>query len=40
MNGIRNVAKEHKITDIVIGLRTQKDLSDTFFGETDGRGIE
>lgn len=33
VNGIRNVAKEHKITDIVIGLRTQKDLSDTFLGK-------
>ena len=32
VNGIRNVAKEHKITDIVIGLRTQKDISDTFTG--------
>mgnify|MGYP000024441660 FL=1 len=33
VNGIRNVAKEHKITDIVIGLRTQKDISDTFLGK-------
>lgn len=33
VNGIRNVAKEHKITDIVIGLRTQKDISDTFIGK-------
>ena len=27
------MAKEHKITDIVIGLRTQKDISDTFLGK-------
>lgn len=33
VNGIRNVAREHKITDIVIGLRTQKDISDTFLGK-------
>lgn len=33
VNGIRHVVKEHKITDIVIGLRTQKDLSDTFLGK-------
>lgn len=33
VNGIRNVAKEHRITDIVIGLRTQKDISDTFLGK-------
>lgn len=33
VNGIRNVAKEHKITDIVIGLRTQKDISDMFLGK-------
>ncbi|MDE6451770.1 MAG: cation:proton antiporter, partial [Odoribacter sp.] len=33
VNGIRNVAKEHKITDIVLGLRTQKDISDTFLGK-------
>lgn len=33
VNGIRHVAKEHKITDIVIGLRTQKDISDTFLGK-------
>lgn len=33
VNGIRNVAKEHKITDIVIGLRTQKEISDTFLGK-------
>ena len=30
VNGFRNVAKEHKITYIVIGMRTQKDISDTF----------
>lgn len=33
VNGIRNVTKEHRITDIVIGLRTQKDISDTFLGK-------
>lgn len=33
VNGIRNVAKEHKITDIVLGLRTQKCISDTFLGK-------
>ena len=33
VNGIRNVAKEHKITDIVLGLRTQQDISDTFLGK-------
>lgn len=33
VNGIRNIAKENKITDIVIGLRTQKDISDTFLGK-------
>lgn len=33
VNGIRNVVKEHKITDIVLGLRTQQDISDTFLGK-------
>ena len=33
VNGIKNATKEHKITDIVIGLRTQKDISDTFLGK-------
>lgn len=33
VNGIRHVVKEHKITDIVIGLRTQKDISDVFLGK-------
>lgn len=33
VNGIRNVAREHKITDIVIGLRTQQNISDTFLGK-------
>lgn len=33
INGIRNAAKEHKITDIVLGLRTQKDISDVFLGK-------
>lgn len=33
VNGIRHVAKEHQITDIVIGLRTQKEISETFLGK-------
>lgn len=33
VNGIRNVVREHKISDIVIGLRTQRDISDTFLGK-------
>lgn len=33
VNGIRHVVREHKISDIVIGLRTQKGLSDTFLGK-------
>lgn len=37
VNGIRNATKEHKITDIVIGLRARQDISDTFLGElTEG----
>ena len=40
VNGIRNVAKEHKITDIVIGLRTQKRYFRYFPGETDTRGAQ
>lgn len=33
VNGIRNVAKENKITDIVLGLRTGKYISDEFLGK-------
>jgi len=31
-NGIKNVVKEHKITDIVLGLRKETEISDTFLG--------
>jgi Kef-type K+ transport system membrane component KefB/nucleotide-binding universal stress UspA family protein len=35
--GISNVAKEHSITDIILGLHHQKNLSDTFLGSlTEG----
>lgn len=33
VNGIRNVAKENKITDIVLGLRTGKYISGEFLGK-------
>lgn len=33
VNGIRHVVQEYKITDIVIGLRTQREISDTFLGK-------
>lgn len=33
VNGIRNVAKENKITDIVLGLRTEKYISNEFLGK-------
>ena len=33
VNGIRNVAKENKITDIVLGLRTDKYISGEFLGK-------
>lgn len=33
VNGIRNVAKENKITDIVLGLRTEKEISGTFLSK-------
>ena len=33
VNGIKNVAKEHKITDIVLGLRKESAISNTFLGE-------
>lgn len=37
VNGIRNVVKEHKITDIVLGLNKKTDISNTFLGElTEG----
>lgn len=37
VNGIKNVVKEHKITDIVLGLRKESDISDTFLGNlTEG----
>ncbi|MDX9880720.1 MAG: cation:proton antiporter [Prolixibacteraceae bacterium] len=31
-NGISNVVKEHRITDLVIGLHEKKGISDSFFG--------
>ncbi|GHV67595.1 hypothetical protein FACS1894199_13400 [Bacteroidia bacterium] len=37
VNGIANVVREHKITDMVLGLRKETDISDTFLGKlTDG----
>ncbi len=33
VNGIKNVVKEHKITDIVLGLRKESDISTTFLGD-------
>lgn len=37
VNGIKNVVKEHKITDIVLGLRKESAISTTFLGElTEG----
>lgn len=37
VNGIKNVVKEHKITDIVLGLRKESHISNTFLGElTEG----
>lgn len=32
VNGISNVVKEHKITDLIIGLHEKKGMSDSFFG--------
>lgn len=32
VNGIKNATKEHKITDIVLGLRKEGVISDTFWG--------
>lgn len=31
-NGIKNAVREHKITDIVLGLRKEGEISDTFLG--------
>lgn len=37
VNGIKNVVKEHKMTDIVLGLRKEADISSTFLGDlTEG----
>ncbi|MDL2283380.1 cation:proton antiporter [Odoribacter sp. OttesenSCG-928-G04] len=37
VNGIKNVVKENKITDIVLGLKKETDISKTFLGDlTDG----
>lgn len=33
VNGIKNVVKEHKMTDIVLGLRKSTDISTTFLGD-------
>lgn len=32
VNGINSVVKEHKITDLILGLHTKKGLSDSFLG--------
>ncbi len=37
VNGITSVAKEHKITDLILGLHVNKGISDSFLGNlTDG----
>ena len=37
VNGISNVTKEHKITDLILGLHIKKGLSDSFLGNlTEG----
>ncbi len=37
VNGITNVVKEHKITDIILGLHIKKGISDSFLGNlTEG----
>jgi Kef-type K+ transport system membrane component KefB/nucleotide-binding universal stress UspA family protein len=37
VNGINNVIREHKITDMIIGLHQQQGISDTFLGNlTEG----
>ena len=37
VNGIKNATKEHKITDIVLGLRKEGVISDTFLGNLTDR---
>ena len=37
VNGIKNATKEHKITDIVLGLRKEGEISDTFLGNLTDR---
>lgn len=32
VNGIKNAVKEHKITDIVLGLQKERNISDSFLG--------
>eukprot|EP01093_Parvamoeba_rugata_P004980 TRINITY_DN1703_c0_g1_i3.p1 TRINITY_DN1703_c0_g1~~TRINITY_DN1703_c0_g1_i3.p1 ORF type:complete len:719 (+),score=114.05 TRINITY_DN1703_c0_g1_i3:1928-4084(+) len=37
VNGISNVTKEHKITDLILGLHVKRNLSDSFLGNlTEG----
>lgn len=37
VNGVAGVVKEHKITDVILGLHNKKGLSDTFLGDlTEG----
>lgn len=37
VNGIKNAVKEHKVTDIVLGLRKEMEISSTFLGSlTEG----
>jgi len=37
VNGITSVTKEHRITDLILGLHVNKGISDTFFGNlTEG----
>ena len=37
VNGIKSVVKEHKITDLIMGLHVKKDISDSFLGKlTEG----
>lgn len=36
INGISNVVKEHKITDIILGLHQKKGITDTFLGNLTG----
>lgn len=37
VNGIKNATKENKITDIVLGLRKEGEISDTFLGNLTDR---